>query len=283
MQQSAGVLAQIELAMGELSVSEGKVARYVVNHPKKVLSMTIHELARQSETSSAAVVRLCRTLGIDGFPNLKMQLSAESALQAPGGFLDVKANENLDVILDKTLNNFLQSINDTARQLDRLDLEQAVRMLARAETVFVYGGGGSSLIAQDIAQKWRRLGKVAYNISDRHELLISLAASPEKAVFWCISASGETPDLIRMIKSAKSLGVKTLGLTRVGNNTVSRLVDVSLRTARVPESKIRSSGTQTRIAQLLIVDTLYLTFASAEYEDMVRKRERITRTLSELD
>lgn len=50
---------------------------YILANAKEVLRMTIHELATKAEASSAAVVRFCRSLGIEGFPALKIRLSAE--------------------------------------------------------------------------------------------------------------------------------------------------------------------------------------------------------------
>ncbi|MEK4143248.1 hypothetical protein [Paenibacillus sp. FSL L8-0333] len=47
--------------------NQRKVAEYILANAKEVLHMTIHELATKAEASSAAVVRFCRSLGIDGF------------------------------------------------------------------------------------------------------------------------------------------------------------------------------------------------------------------------
>lgn len=47
--------------------NQKKVAEYILANAKEVMFMTIHELAKNAEASSAAVVRFCRSLGMRVF------------------------------------------------------------------------------------------------------------------------------------------------------------------------------------------------------------------------
>ncbi|WP_339248621.1 hypothetical protein [Paenibacillus sp. FSL F4-0243] len=87
------MISQIELDLNELPESEKKVAEYILANAKEVLHMTIHELATKAEASSAAVVR--RSLGIEGFPALKIRLSAEVEYTPHVRYFDVESNETL--------------------------------------------------------------------------------------------------------------------------------------------------------------------------------------------
>ncbi|WP_305953482.1 MurR/RpiR family transcriptional regulator [Paenibacillus odorifer] len=89
------MISQIELDLNELPESEKKVAEYILANAKEVLHMTIHELATKAEASSAAVVRFCRSLGIEGFPALKIRLSAEVENTPHVRYFDVESNETL--------------------------------------------------------------------------------------------------------------------------------------------------------------------------------------------
>ena len=42
-----------------LSAAENQVREYILKYPKKVLEYTVYELAKESFTSPATVVRLC--------------------------------------------------------------------------------------------------------------------------------------------------------------------------------------------------------------------------------
>lgn len=108
------MISQIELDLNELPESEKKVAEYILANAKEVLNMTIHELATKAEASSAAVVRFCRSLGIEGFPALKIRLSAEVENTQYVSYFDVESNETVHSIIDKMLSNTILTFQNTA-------------------------------------------------------------------------------------------------------------------------------------------------------------------------
>ncbi len=60
--QIPGALFEINARWESLSESEKRVASYVVQNPKKVLHLNVRELAKQSTSSQAAVIRFCKHL-----------------------------------------------------------------------------------------------------------------------------------------------------------------------------------------------------------------------------
>jgi DNA-binding MurR/RpiR family transcriptional regulator len=65
---NGGIYSQIGAVREELPSSSRKVADYVLTHTNQMARMTIHQLAGESDTSAAAVVRFCRALGLKGYP-----------------------------------------------------------------------------------------------------------------------------------------------------------------------------------------------------------------------
>ena len=274
--RNGSVLNQIELAMSELPASEMKVAVFVLEHAKEVPYISIHELAARSKSSSAAVVRFCKSIGVENFNSLKVRLSAESTQwqETETGILDIENNESVASVIEKTLSNALRVFEDTAGQIEHAVIERVVVMLEEVEVIYVYGVGASFLIAEDIAQKWRRLGKYAFAISDPHLLLSTMAAQNEKAIFWGVSYSGQTKEVLLLAEKAKSFGMKTIGLSRIGNHKLSNIVDELLTTARAPEALLRSAATSSRFAQLFLIDIVFLTFASKQYEFTIEQLKK---------
>lgn len=268
-----GILSRIQSMMSDLPVSEQKVASYILSSPKDAVAMSVHDVAEKSGTSSAAVVRFCRSIGLNGFPELKMQLSVSNAYSRNHhtGYLDIESNEPVKSVIRKTINNSLQAIQDTEEHLDVQTIEQIVVSLQRAPAIFMYGVGASAIVAEDAAQKWLRLGKIAYFIPDRHLLAAALASAPKNAVFFGISYSGETTDLLELIRLAKEFGLQTIGLSKFGSNKLASLCDQMLYTSRAPEAELRSAATSSRLAQLLVVDILFLAYASSQYEATVEQ------------
>lgn len=258
-----------------------KVAEYILANAKEVMHMTIHELATKADASSAAVVRFCGSLGIDGFPALKIRLSAEAENTPHVGYFDVESNESVHSIIDKMLSNTILTFQNTASQLDAQSIEQAVNLLQQAEVIYVYGIGASFIIAEDAAQKWLRLGKNVYAISDRHLLAADHGYEIRKCCLLGISYSGETREVIQLLKRAKEQGIKTISLTRPGNNKLSQLADVSLFTSRAPEAQLRSAATSSRFAQLFVLDIVFSAYASAQHDFTVEQLAK-TRKMIEI-
>lgn len=268
-----GILSRIQSMVNDLPVSEQKVAGFVLSSPRDAVAMSVHEVADRSGTSSAAVIRFCRSIGLNGFPELKMQLSVSNAYSQNrhSGYLDIESNEPVKSVIRKTINNSLQTLQDTEAHLDVEVIENTVKALQRASVIYVYGVGASAIVAEDAAQKWLRLGKVAYFISDRHLLAAALANAPKSAVFFGISYSGETTDLLELMKLAKELELTTMGLSKFGSNKLTSLCDFMLFTSRAPEAELRSAATSSRLAQLLVIDILFLAYASSQYEATVEQ------------
>ena len=63
----------------KLTRSQNMIAHYITHNEKRALGMTAMEIAREVGVSDASVIRFCRTLGFDGFPDLKQQLEKELA------------------------------------------------------------------------------------------------------------------------------------------------------------------------------------------------------------
>ncbi|MCI0767799.1 hypothetical protein LOK41_23955 [Bacillus sp. TL12] len=120
---------------------------------KEVTQMTIHQLAKEAEASSAAVVRFCRSLGVTGFPDLKARLYAEVEHIHHVGYFDIEPNEKVQSIIDKTLSNTVQTFHDTVGQLETKSIEEAVEFLRETDVIYIYGVGASFLIAEDVVQK----------------------------------------------------------------------------------------------------------------------------------
>jgi len=276
------ILNQIELALEELPRSEKKIAKYILECSKDVLYMNINELAKKSKSSSAAVVRFCKSIGIENFGNLKVRLSAESVQGTTVSNLDIEDKESVSSIIEKTLSNTIQVFEDTAHQIESTAVERVVEMLHAADMIYVYGVGASFLIAEDIAQKWRRLGKKVYAISDYHLLLSTMAIQNAQAVFWGVSYSGKTKEVLLLIEKAKAFGMKTIGLSRMGQHKLAQNVDALLTTARAPEAKLRSAATSSRFAQLFVIDIVFLTYASSQYKFTVEQLEKSRNAVADL-
>lgn len=268
---SVNILVRIESVLEELPKSERKVAQYIVENPNDIIRMSVHELAAHANASSAAVIRLCKSIGADGFADLKVSLSSQISRSLKSGFYDIEPNETIASIKEKIVSNSVHVIKETAMELDEEIIDKTIACINHADVIYVYGLGASWLVAEDIKQKWSRLGKIVIAYQDAHIYASILAASSGKSVFFCISNSGETPEILHLVDIAKEYGCQTIGLTRFGNNALSQKVDLSLHHVRAPEAQFRSAATSSIFAQFLTIDIIFYAYVSKNYDDSIQK------------
>ncbi|WP_082693026.1 MurR/RpiR family transcriptional regulator [Bacillus sp. FJAT-29814] len=254
----------------DLPPSEKKIAQYIMENPHEAISLTASELGKRSSTSSAAVIRLCKSLGLKGFQDLKLRIAGDLQKSKPPGFRDIEPNESAGSIIEKMTNNSIQTIHETAELLDHEALERAKIACQNAEMIHFFGVGASSIIAQDAQQKFLRIDKKATAFQDFHMAATMVANAKPTDVVVGISFSGKTFEVAKILELANKKGAKTISLTKYGSSLVSEQADIKLFTSATREPTFRSGATSSRIAQLHVIDILFMCVASQIYEETVK-------------
>ncbi|MBO0431634.1 MurR/RpiR family transcriptional regulator [Enterococcus sp. DIV0660C] len=272
------VISRIESMMEEYSSAERKLANYIIDHVEKVPTMTANDLAEAAGSSAPTVVRFSKKIGFQSLTDFKITVSTELQTGLVEGFSDIEPNESFYSIKNKLGNNAQVAIKETVDILEEETIRTVVQSLEEAETVFLYGVGASSLVVEDILQKWSRVGKPIIFEKDIHVLLPQLVSNEQKKVLWLVSNSGKSADVVALGELAKSLNIEVIVLTQFGSNPLSKLADVTVQTSRPKEITNRSAATNSLLAQFATVDIIfYFYMAKNEYlsEKVAQTREAI--------
>lgn len=277
-----GGLLRIKESIAAINPSERHAAKFILDHPESMIQMTVSELAEASGSSQSAIIRLCKSLGLKGYQDLKLRVAGDLQHPSTGEeYQEISPTSDIATIINSVSNNNIYSINETLNILDPVKIEQAVYLLENAGRIDFYGTGASQLIAQDAQHKFMRINKPCTAYSDTHLQLTSAVTLTEHDTAVAFSYSGETVQVIECIKAAKERGAKTIGITRYGSNTLGGLVDIHIETLST-EADIRSAATSSRIVQLNIIDILYIAVAGHSYqeslENLNRSRNAITKS-----
>lgn len=180
---------------------EKDVADYILNHLEQISELSAGELAKASFTSKATVVRLSQKLGLNGFQNLKISLTAE--INQKKRFDQLLANE--PVTAESTYDDIVKTIpmlydkavTNTRLSLDKNSMKRINQVLQRAECIDIYGTGISYILAQSAAFKISTLGLEcsAYESINAHYLA---ARKHRKNIAFLISLTGSNHTVIRM-------------------------------------------------------------------------------------
>lgn len=254
----------------KLTKSEKKLAEYILNNLVEIRGINTYELAEKSGISQATIIRFTKKLGYSGFPAFKLALSEDLGKRAVKGKNKIIHNEiNIDDsysdMAKKVLFENISAINDTFSILDERVIEEAVELLDNARRIIVVGSGYSGIVGKDLHYKLIEVGKIALYDSDIHVLMSNLAIMGKEDVVFIISHQGKTIDVHNFGKLAKKRGIKVISLTKYAENPISDLADVKLHTV-AEEVPFRSTAISSRIAQLSIIDLLYIGLVRKNYD-----------------
>lgn len=265
-----GGLLMLNEMLEQLPSSEAKVAQFILQNPEQFLELTAKELGEKTSTSAPAVVRLCKSIGLKGIQDLKLRITGDIAnVHSPTEYRDIVKDEPFNQVVQKITMNAHRSIDETASLIVESNIEKSVQYIYQANFIFSFGIGASSLIAEDIKQKLQRINKNIDISSDLHYAVTELANAKENDVLIAISNSGETKEVIDIVRFAKQRNLKVISITQYGANTVSQLSDVPLYISAKFESAYRSGATASRLAQLFLIDILFMCMLAKNYDESI--------------
>lgn len=281
------IQSTIQANVDSYSPSMRRIADVILARPQVVLENTITELARACDTSETSVVRFCRTLGFPGFAPMKLQLAVELATEsAQFGFdaehgSDIRPSDSLSEMVWKVASAETLGIQETAERLDLDALQHVIGRVDKAGKTLLYGVGASNASAQDLAEKLLRIGTTAIGFQDAHSAVVSAALATSEDVAIAFSHSGRTRETVAFLRAARDRGCFTVAITNVARSPLARTADQVLGTA-VRETTFRSGAMASRIAQLTLVDYLFVGVAQGRYEKSVEALKHTYESLGAL-
>ena len=109
-------ILSIQAMYNQFTKAEKKVADFVLKNPKKVLFMSITDLADACSVGDTSVFRFCRTMNLRGYQEFKMRLSLSITNEDKDNEeleVDVTPNDTFETLAQKVLKSNLDAINET--------------------------------------------------------------------------------------------------------------------------------------------------------------------------
>ncbi len=273
-------LAYIRASFPSLSDKERVIANYIIEHPEKIIHLSINELAEETACAEATIFRLCKRLGFKGYQALKISLAKEVVHPIQNLHEAIQEDDSLPVIAHKVFTTNIEALRDTLEILEETTLNQAISLLVQARRIDLFGVGGSSSIILDAYHKFVRTGIPTFYHSDSHLQAIQASLLQKGDVVLGVSHSGVNKDILENLKIAKEAGAHIITITRYGKTPISQLADVSLFTAS-RETIFRSEALSSRLAQLCIIDALYVGMAVTRFEETMSNTEKVREAISQ--
>lgn len=253
------------------SVKEKQMAHFILNESEKIIHGTINQVATELGLADSTVFRFCKKLGYNGFQDMKIALASEQSNDLNEIHEKIDKSDNERTVLEKVFKSNIQTLIDTLEVIDEDHFSLAVEKILASNKIDFFGFGGSNAVAMDAYHKFIRTGlPVNYQV-DSHLQLMASSQLRRGDVAILISHTGHTQEITEILNILKENGVYTIGITGFAESPLNREVDLSLNTVS-EETDFRSEALSSRIAQLTILDALYVSL-------MMKLGEKATESL----
>lgn len=255
----------------QFSDSESKIADYVLQHPQKVTSMTIHELSTATYASAATITRFCRKVKTDGFTEFKIQLAKELSTY---NLIDGRIEDNLPFsdqdthqeIARNILNLNIQALMDTFNHLDIKQLVRIATMITQRKSIHLYGTGQSLVSCHDFHYKLFRIGYDSNFETHSGFQGFKSQSQPEHSIALMVSYYGIG---INNLHIAQSLHARNIPLILITGPQENQLCPYATEVVHVPpQEKLieKMASFSSRSAVQLVLDVIYSLIFSLDYD-----------------
>ena len=264
-------LVTMRTLLPNLRASERRIAELFLADPEASAELAIAEVAERSGTSTTSVIRLCKRLGYKGFKDLRNDVLREVTRESfetaafAGTPRDIDRSDSIEDIIAKVSLAETLSIADTTKVLDVVALGKAADALAAATRIDIFGLGASSFVGEDLQQKLVRIGRAALRWPDSHAAWTAATTLGPGCVAVALSHSGATVDTVSFLELARSAGATTIAITNHSSSPLTEAADIVLTTA-ARETGFRSGALGSRIAQLMVIDCLFIRVAQLDFD-----------------
>lgn len=275
------VINQICASMDSFFDTEKKIGDYIVRNPKKVVDMTVGELAKECGVSEASVSRFCKRIELKGFHHLKISLARELVDAKDDGEISGHISvDDMEGSLRGILSNKMEELRQTVAMIDREKLKKILDVINNADTVLMAAVGNTIPVAMDGAYKLNQIGIRAMSTPIWETELGYSYNLTDKDIVVAISNSGESTGVIQILEAAKSRGAVAISITNNARSSVAKLSTYHITTA-TREKLFLDGYCFSRVSATMVIEIIYLLLASMRkesYESIVRHEQAMAYT-----
>lgn len=237
------------LKEGKLTKSQQKLIEYFESVDlRKVIYMSITDLAAATDVAEATVLRFCRSIGYNGYQEFRLALAQASAED------DDEDDTGVGFVGDMEA-QYLFAVENARRGLTEEQFHCAINMLLSARTVCCFGVGHSYIAALELHNRLMMMGIPTFCEHDAHMQNMLLSSRGPEDLMVVFSISGSSKDTVEAAELARASGMKVLIVTCYEKSPLSAYADLVISAAPM-ESPMRPGSMTGKIMQLFIVDTL---------------------------
>ena len=267
-------LTSIKQKYDSLTPVEKKIADYIVAESQSVISMPVAEFAENAGVVKSAIIRCCKTLGFEGYSELKISLAMELSKNRQLGFVPyIDKTDSVHGIIEKVFSANVKTLHDTAEEINVSSVEKVVDAIDKSKVIYIYGIGTSAVIASDFQYRLTQVGYTAICFTDVPSMKVSTLNIKKGDLAFGVSNSGSTTATTDALSLAKEMGAFTACITSFPDSPITKICDCSLVISS-DEIQYPIEAISSRIAQISLLDSIIISLSSKHYDKALERAKK---------
>ncbi len=279
---SADIFTLIKANYNIFTKAEKKVADFIMADPRRVLYMSITDLADACDVGDTSVFRFCRDLKLKGYQDFKVMvaqsLGSDNDTSQITGM--VQPEDSTEVMVKKLLSTNVSALNETYDLINIEKIQKTVDWMLESQRIVFFGVGASLITAMDACNKFMRIIPNVTMTMDAHLQTMSAALLSDKDLAVIFSYSGSTKDTIDMARLAKSRNSKVIAITKFAKSPLTEYADLVLLCGS-NEGPLQGGSLSAKLSQLFLLDVLYMEYFQRTLDKSKHNKEFTANAISE--
>lgn len=224
-------LDRIRTSIPNMSKTHRKIAEYILANYESASFLTSIALAQKCGVSESSVIRFSIMLGYSGFTEMQRALQdvirGQLSMQKRLEMLSAKMTDS-DDIPDIIMKKNIEGIQRTYLDLDRGNFQKAVRLLAGAKRVFLFGSRSSYYLAAFMGLELAWVRDNIFTLNVQSPEFDSLSQLQEGDVLFAISMPRYLKATTRAAQVAQEAGIPVIAITDRASSPLYRYATVPL-------------------------------------------------------
>lgn len=257
------------------------IGEFILANFNTIQNYSIDEIAKNTKTSKASIVRFAKTLGYEGWKDLKRDLIREQKVNFDLDFnYPFQEGDDVQEIAKKIANVQMESIMDTYAHLDLETMMDCTDQIIKAKKIALFGVAPNTSIAQLFQRKMLSIGKVI-EVADFREMGMNAKLMNENDFAIVISYSGNnaTSEPVNIVSILNRNNVPILAITSGGDNYLRMHTDFVLTLCSRERLYTKIANFASEQSLLYVLNVLFACCFERNYEENDRFKQQSAREL----
>ena len=131
------IMVRIRFQLPSLPRAEKVVAEALLENPEAIMNLTLANLARETGSSDASIIRFCKRMGYHGYSDFRQAILSSSVDNNDTQQEEINLQDDMPTILKKVFQSNMQTLTDTL-SLVTSNYEDALSAMADAKSIHFF-------------------------------------------------------------------------------------------------------------------------------------------------